>query len=89
MLGKEDKRQGITATKNPTNISYLNTANYYVRSLQEKPGKTEMQLVKNANDKIDMVIDDINKFFKTDWLAYRKLVENLKLSSFKDYEKLE
>lgn len=89
MLGKEDKRQGITATKNPTNISYLNTANYYVRSLQEKPGKTEMQLVKNANDKIDVVIDDINKFFKTDWLAYRKLVENLKLSSFKDYEKLE
>ena len=48
-----------------------------------------MLLVKNAIDIIDVVIDDINKFFKTDWLAYRKLVENLKLSSFKDYEKLE
>ena len=89
MLGKEDKRQGITATEKPSNISYLNTANYYVRSLHEKPGKTEIQLVKNANAKVDEVINNINKFFKTDWLAYRKLVENIKLSSFKDYKELE
>jgi hypothetical protein len=88
MLGKEDKRQGITATKNPTAISYLYTASRYVGSLQDKPGKTETQLISNANTKIDKVIEDINKFYSTVWPAYRKLVENLKISPFKDYKKL-
>jgi photosystem II stability/assembly factor-like uncharacterized protein len=88
LLGKEDKRQGITATKDPTNISYLNTASYYIGSLQKKPGKTELKLLENANYKIDKVISDINSFYKTEWLEYRKKVENLKLSPFKDYEEL-
>ncbi len=89
MLGKEDKRQGITASKIPSNISYLNIANRYVRSLQSMPGKTETQLINNAYDKIDTVISDINKFYKTDWVAYRKQAESLNLSPFKDYKELE
>jgi len=88
MLGKEDKRQGITATEKPSNISYLYTANYYVRSLQEAPGKTEKDLVKNANSKVDTVVQDINQFYKTDWVNYRKLVEGLQLSPFKEVEEL-
>ena len=88
MLGKEDKRQGITASKSPSNISYLNTANYYVRSLQSMPGKTEKELINNANGKIDAVILEINKFYKTDWISYRKKAESLKLSPFKDYKEL-
>jgi len=89
LLGKVDKRQGITSTKEPTTISYLYTASSYVNALQEKPGKTEKQLVNNANIKIDEVITDINTFYKKDWLAYRKSVENLNLSPFKEYHKLE
>ncbi|MDH3323008.1 MAG: hypothetical protein OEM04_08465, partial [Flavobacteriaceae bacterium] len=89
MLGKEDKRQGITATEKPSNISYLYTANSYVGSLQNKPGKTEMQLIKNANMKVDKVILDINQFYQTDWLEYRKLVEGLNVSPFKDYSVLQ
>ncbi|MEN8187500.1 MAG: hypothetical protein ABFR05_10270 [Bacteroidota bacterium] len=89
MLGKEDKRQGITAPKTPSNISYLNTATYYVNSLQSLPGKTETQLVNNAYAKIDEVILDINEFYKTDWLTYRKQAESIKLSPFKDYNVLE
>ncbi|RLD76264.1 MAG: hypothetical protein DRJ07_16640, partial [Bacteroidetes bacterium] len=89
MLGKEDKRQGITATKDPTAISYLHTANRYVSSLQKKPGKTELKLISNANMKIDKVIDDINGFYKSDWPAYRKLVEDQKLSPFVNYKTLE
>ncbi len=88
MLGKEDKRQGITMSKKPSNISYLYTASGYIGSLQGKPGKTEMQLLNNAYAKIDPVIGDINKFFKTDWLIYRRKVEREKLSPFKDYEEL-
>ncbi|MCD6543641.1 MAG: hypothetical protein J7K34_03955 [Flavobacteriaceae bacterium] len=88
MLGKEDKRQGITALKDPTAIAYLYTANRYVGSLQEKSGKTELQLIKNANIKIDKVIEDINVFYNSDWTDYRKQVENLKVSPFKDHKKL-
>ncbi len=88
LLGKEDKRQGITATKDPTNISYLNTASYYIRSLQSKPGKTELTLLKNANDKIDKVIFNINSFYKKEWLNYRNEAEGLNLSPFKDYKEL-
>jgi photosystem II stability/assembly factor-like uncharacterized protein len=88
MLGKEDKRQGITASKKPSNISYLYTASSYISSLQGKPGKTEMQLLNNAYAKIDPVIADINKFYKTDWITYRKKVESQKLSPFKDYKEL-
>ena len=89
MLGKEDKRQGITATKDPTAISYLYTANRYVGNLQEKPGKTETQLISNANIKIDKVINDINTFYKKDWPAYRKLAEDQKLTPFVNYKTLE
>ncbi|MCF6223692.1 MAG: hypothetical protein L3J34_08185 [Flavobacteriaceae bacterium] len=88
MLGKEDKRQGITATKNPSNISYLYSARRYVSSLGEMPGITEKQLIKNANMKVDKVIEDINNFYKSEWLDYRKQVESLKLTPFKDYKEL-
>ena len=89
MLGKEDKRQGITAMKDPTNISYLNKAISYVRSLRSDPGATEFKLIENADAKLDPVIARINGFYETDWLAYRAMVENTKRSEFKDYEPLE
>ncbi len=86
MMGKEDKRQGITATKDPSAISHLSKAVSYVRSLKRRPGQTEMQLIENANTKIDPVIESINEFYKTEWLEYRTLVEAADLSLFKDYE---
>jgi photosystem II stability/assembly factor-like uncharacterized protein len=88
MLGKEDKRQGITATEFPSNISYLYKASGYVNSLLQKPGPTEITLVKNANKKVGDVVSKINKFYKTDWIDYQKSVENLKLSPFKKQEEL-
>ena len=89
VLGKEDKRQGITKTKNPSNISYLYTAINYVGALDRAPGKTEKQLIQNAYDKLDPVIKKINEFYTQDWMDYRKKVEKAELSLFKDYELLE
>jgi hypothetical protein len=86
MLGKEDKRQGITAAKDPSTISHLRKAVSYVGSLKSRPGQTEMQLIENANAKVDPVVGRINEFYKTEWLEYRTLVEAAKLSLFKDYE---
>ena len=88
MLGKEDKRQGITATEFPSNASYLSTARRYVGSLQQKPGPTEFTLVKNADSKVSPVIEKINSFYKTDWVSYQESVEKLNLSPFKEVEEL-
>ena len=88
MLGKEDKRQGITASKDPTAISYLNKARSYVGSLKSEPGSTEIRLIENANNKLDPIIEAINNFYQVEWINYRSLVENAKLSMFKDYETL-
>jgi hypothetical protein len=89
VMGKEDKRQGITSSENPSNISYLYTANSYVRSLRSMPGKTEMQLIQNADSKLDPVIKSINDFYAKDWSAYREKVEQTDLSLFKEYQILE
>ena len=87
-LGKEDKRQGITMAKDPSTISYLSKAVSYVGSLKSRPGRTEIQLIENANAKIDPVISRINEFYKTQWLEYRAKVEAADLSLFKDYDML-
>jgi photosystem II stability/assembly factor-like uncharacterized protein len=88
MLGKEDDRQGITATEFPSTISYLYKARSYVDNLLQKPGPTEFTLVKNADEKVSAVISKINDFYKTDWVNYQKEVEKLQLSPFKPVEEL-
>lgn len=88
MLGKEDKRQGITATEFPSTVSYLFLARRYVGSLLQKPGKTELTLVKNADEEVSAVISKINKFYQTDWSNYQKTVEQLDLSPFKKIDVL-
>jgi len=88
MIGKEDKRQGITRNPEPSPISYLSTARRYIGSLLEEPGKTEKQLIINGFDKVNPVIDKINSFFKTDWLNYREKIEALNLTLFKDFKEL-
>ncbi len=88
IMGKEDKRQGITSQKEPSAISYLNNAMYYVSSLRRLPGKTESQLIENADNKLRPAISAINAFYDTDWPAYRKQVEGANLSVFKEYKPL-
>ncbi len=88
MLGKEDKRQGITAPEFPSTISYLYTASRYVGSLLQMPGKTEATLIKNADLKVSEVISKINEFHKSDWVEYQEKVENLRLSPFKEIKEL-
>lgn len=88
MLGKEDDRQGITATEFPSNVSYLESANEYIRSLLQNPGTTETTLMKNADKKVSAVILKINEFYKTDWVNYKATVEKLSLSPFEELEEL-
>ncbi|QCX40577.1 hypothetical protein FF125_19830 [Aureibaculum algae] len=84
MIGKEDKRQGITRNPEPTPMNFLSTARRYVGSLQEKPGKTQLELIKNADEKVSEVMTKIDNFFATEWPAYRKEIEGIDFSLFKD-----
>jgi len=88
VIGKEDKRQGITRNPEPTPLTFLFTARRYVSSLLREPGKTEKQLVKNASEKVNKEIDKINAFYKTEWPDYKKKIQALNLSLFKDYKEL-
>jgi hypothetical protein len=88
MIGKEDKRQGITRNPDPTPMTFIFTARRYVGSLLQAPGKTENQLIKTANEKVSAEIEKINTFYKKDWPAYRKEIESLNLTLFKDFKEL-
>jgi hypothetical protein len=88
MIGKEDKRQGITRNPTPTSVTLLFTARGYVNSLLQEPGKTEQQLVENGFKEVDNAIEKINTFFINEWPAYQKNIETLNLSLFKDVETL-
>ncbi|QFZ54030.1 hypothetical protein FEZ18_04015 [Oceanihabitans sp. IOP_32] len=84
IMGKEDKRQGITRNPEPTPLNFLNTARRYVGSLQEKPGKTQMQLIKNADEKVNEIMIKTDNFFMADWPEYRANIEDTKFTLFKD-----
>jgi hypothetical protein len=88
MIGKEDKRQGITRNPTPTSVTLLFTARGYVSSLLQEPGKTEQQLVENGFKEVDNAIEKINTFFINEWPAYQKNIEVLNLSLFKEVEPL-
>ena len=88
MIGKEDKRQGITRNPEPSPISYIFTARRYIGSLLEEPGKTEKQLIINGFDKVNPVIDTVHLFFEKDWPNYREKIEALNLTLFKDFDEL-
>ncbi|KAA3630576.1 MAG: hypothetical protein DWQ02_17900 [Bacteroidetes bacterium] len=89
MFGKENKKQGFARQKTPSTISYLYTASRYVRSLEQKPGRTQEVLIKNAKDKLSVLLEKINGFYATEWPEYQKEVEALKLSPFKSFEPFE
>ena len=88
MIGKEDKRQGITRNPDPTPMLLVLTARRYIGSLLQEPGKTEHQLMKTANEKLDVEMTKINAFYKKNWPVYRKQIEVLNLSLFKDFKEL-
>jgi len=84
LLGKEDKRQGITRSPDPTIVSNLFTAYMYINDLMQLPGSTENQLLENATKAFEDYKSRVNQFYTDDWNTFKKEVEQINLSLFKE-----
>jgi hypothetical protein len=88
ILGKEDKRQGITMSEKPSRYSYVGTASQYVARSREAISDTDRRVVKHAEDKVAEIVKRVNAFYTTTWAEYKALMEKTNLSPFKNYEPL-
>jgi len=89
ILGKEDKRQGITSTKDPEPMSYVSSASFYIGSSIDPVNETDRRVFELAEQKVKEILDRVNKFYETQWKQYRGDIEKLTISPFKDYQPLE
>jgi photosystem II stability/assembly factor-like uncharacterized protein len=88
ILGKEDKRQGITRQKQPTPVSYIGNAVFYISGALDPVNETDQRVFKFAQDQISLVLDRVNKFYDTTWKDYRSSMEKVVISPFRDYKPL-
>ncbi len=84
LLGKEDKRQGITRNPNPNIASNFFTASMYINDLLQFPGTTELQLMENATKAIEEFKAKVNTYYQNDWTDFKNQVEKLNLTLFKE-----
>ena len=88
MVGKEDKRQGITRQADPTPLSYIGTAQFFISTSKDPVNTTDQLLVKQASGQVDKVLEKVNQFYQKQWPEYRSNMEKVTLSPFKNYEPL-
>ncbi|MEM0941547.1 MAG: hypothetical protein AAGI25_17435 [Bacteroidota bacterium] len=87
-LGEEDDRQGITRNQ-PNSINNFYFGAYrYVSNALHAPGDTENKLTKKFEDELNKAMEMVNGYYKEDWPTFRKTIENLDTSPFKDYEEI-
>ncbi len=85
ILGKEDNRQGIVRSAEPSPVSYIQTAAGYIMRSRDPISETDRRVYKHAEVKIDAAVRKVNYFFDNTWKEYRTLMEKIQLSPFKDY----
>jgi hypothetical protein len=86
IVGKEDKRQGLTRSSDPTTVSYIFTARRYIGSPITPINETDRRVYKQAEDRVTETLNKVNSFFEGPWKEYRTMMEGVNLSPFKDYE---
>lgn len=85
-LGKVDKRQGITRSKEMTVMQRIQVARRYVGSRKTGMTATEKQLMQFAKDDLEAALQITNAFFAKDWVDYQNNMKSLDLSPFKETE---
>lgn len=82
-IGKEDKRQGITNSSYVTIADRISTASWYSSSRPYGITETEIILIQQVKDKLEVVLKETNLFFEKDWENYKMEMNQLNLSPFK------
>ncbi|MFZ5972588.1 MAG: WD40/YVTN/BNR-like repeat-containing protein [Bacteroidota bacterium] len=88
IVGKEDKRQGIVRSPDPTPVSYIFTASRYIATSKEPINATDERVFQQAQQQIDAMIGRVNTFYEKQWPGYREAVEKVSISPFRNYEPL-
>lgn len=86
IVGKEDKRQGIVRSPDPTPMSYVGNAQFFINSSKEPISATDQRVAKQAEEQVAKVIERVNKFFEKAWPDFRAAMEKVSISPFKNYE---
>jgi len=89
IMGKEEKKQGISDFNKPTVVMRLFGASRYVMSRPSGPTETERRLVEQANIAVGRSLDMTNDFYENTWPEYREKVESTDFKWFKDYKPIE
>ena len=82
-IGKKDKRQGITNSSYVTIADRISTASWYSSSRPYGITETEIILIQQVKDKLEVVLKETNLFFEKDWENYKMEMNQLNLSPFK------
>jgi len=85
-IGKEDKRQGITRNPEINVMQRIGNASFYVATRKSGLTKTEKDLITYAKTALQEALVKTNTFYNQKWSAYRKTIEALDLSPFKEAE---
>jgi len=88
IVGKEDKRQGIVRQPDPTPMSYIGTAQFFISSSKDPISATDQRVFKQAEEQFSKVLERVNKFYEKTWPDYRSAMEKVSISPFKNYEPL-
>lgn len=83
-LGKEDDRQGITADQTNTVSSHYGDAYFYVSNGLRAPTRSEVELIQRFRTTMESANAKADAYLADEWPLYRKEMEALDLSPFKD-----
>lgn len=83
-VGKEDKRQGITADQTEHVSAHYGNTYFYISNAMHAPGKTEQDLLNKFLKVRDSANEKVDQYLQNEWPKYRQDVEALDLSPFKD-----
>ncbi|HMP99010.1 MAG TPA: hypothetical protein PKC24_04455, partial [Cyclobacteriaceae bacterium] len=87
-VGKEDNRQGIIRSPEPNVNTMLGNARRYIGGSFDMPGPTQQRAMQQLDAHLNPVINRLNNFYNQQWVEYRKKMETLNVSIFKDYQAL-
>jgi hypothetical protein len=86
IVGKESDLQGIVSFLEVPVSSRLRSASGYMQSSLQAPGPTEERLMQQAEDQLRSIVNEVNSFYQSEWPAYRRAMESLEVTPFKDYD---